>query len=99
MRGTHTREVARMTARIPGLRHPRGDVVMLSTIHSAKGLEWEQCSLPGSRQHVAVPAADTEEADEERRIAYVRMSRARFRLGVTYAAEQYRQNAASSQPR
>ena len=67
-----------MTARIPGLRHPPGDVVMLSTIHSVNGLAWELCSLPGSR-----------EADEERRIAYVGMSRARFRLGVSYAAEQY----------
>jgi len=33
------------------------------------------------------------EAEEERRIAYVGMTRARFRLGVTYAAEQYGENA------
>ena len=36
------------------------------------------------------------EAEEERRIAYVGMTPARFRLGVTYAAEQYGENARPS---
>jgi len=33
------------------------------------------------------------EPEEERRIAYVGMTRVRFRLRVTYAAEQYGENA------
>ena len=33
------------------------------------------------------------EPKEERRIAYVGMTQARFRLGVTYAAEQYGESA------
>jgi DNA helicase II / ATP-dependent DNA helicase PcrA len=89
LRDAHTREVARMTARIPALRHPPADAVMLSTIHSAKGLEWDTVFL-ARLEDSTLPSqhADTEEAEEEPRIAYVCMTRPRFRLGITYAAEQ-----------
>src|SRR5262245_50223433 len=36
-----------MTARIPALSHPPADAVMLSTIHSAKSLEWDTAFLAG----------------------------------------------------
>src|SRR5215468_9814641 len=60
---THTREVARMTARIPPLRHPPVDAVMLSTIHSAKGIEWDTMFLAGLEDST-LPSrhADTEGA-------------------------------------
>jgi DNA helicase-2/ATP-dependent DNA helicase PcrA len=70
------------------LRDPPPNAVMLSTIHSAKGLEWDTVFLAGVEDGV-LPHANCEDIEEERRVAYVGMTRARLRLGLTYSAERY----------
>lgn len=65
------------------------DAVVLMTIHSAKGLEFPCLFLPGWEENVFPGASVTynpAEAEEERRLAYVAITRAREQLAV-YAAE------------
>jgi DNA helicase-2/ATP-dependent DNA helicase PcrA len=67
----------------------RGQKVTLMTLHAAKGLEFpvvfivgmEEGIIPHSRVYEAGPA----ELEEERRLAYVGMTRAREELHLTYA--------------
>jgi DNA helicase II / ATP-dependent DNA helicase PcrA len=70
------------------LRKLSHDGVVLSTIHSAKGLEWDTVFLAGMEDGV-LPHHNAEDTEEERRVAYVGLTRARRRLGLTYAAERY----------
>jgi DNA helicase-2/ATP-dependent DNA helicase PcrA len=77
------------------LRNPPRDAVVLSTIHSAKGLEWDTVFLAGLEDGV-LPHVNAENVEEERRIAYVGITRARRRLGLTYAAERYGDKARPS---
>ena len=67
------------------LRRPAENAVVLSTIHSAKGLEWEAVFVVGLEEGL-MPSAGTE-LEEERRVAYVGVTRAKRILGLTYAAE------------
>ena len=66
------------------------DAVVLMTIHSAKGLEFPVVFLAGveegifpSQQNFGEPA----EIDEERRLAYVAITRAKDKLYITHTAE------------
>ena len=68
------------------------DFLVLSTIHSAKGLEWDSVFVI----HVAdgnIPSdmatGDEEEIEEERRLLYVAMTRAKNRLFVCYPQRYY----------
>ncbi|PQK16953.1 hypothetical protein BB8028_0007g01530 [Beauveria bassiana] len=58
-------------------------VVTVSTIHAAKGLEWPivfvPCVYDGS-----IPHARSEDTDEERRLLYVAMTRAKALLYLSY---------------
>jgi len=78
----------RITERSRTLRNPPPNAIVLSTIHSAKGLEWDTVFLVGVEDGL-LPHANCEDIEEERRVAYVGMTRARCRLGITYAAERY----------
>jgi len=77
------------------LRNPPDNAVVLSTIHSAKGLEWDTVFLVGFEDGV-LPHVNAEDVEEERRIAYVGVTRAKYRLGLTYAAERYGDKARPS---
>jgi len=70
------------------LRDPPEDAVVLSTIHSAKGLEWDTVFMVGVEDGV-LPHINANDVEEERRVAYVGMTRGRQRLGLTYAGERY----------
>lgn len=66
------------------------DAVTLMTIHSAKGLEFPVVFLPGmeegvfpGQQSIAMPS----EIEEERRLAYVAITRAKKTLIITHAKE------------
>ena len=66
------------------------DAVVMMTVHSAKGLEFPCVILPGmeegmfpSSQSMSLP----EEMEEERRLAYVAITRAKRELYCTYARE------------
>ena len=66
------------------------DAVVLMTLHSAKGLEFpyvfmvgmEEGLFPGSR---AISSGDPNDMEEERRLCYVGITRARKELFLTYA--------------
>ena len=69
---------------------PNEDAVVMMTIHSAKGLEFpvvfvvgmEEGIFPGSRA-----IGDIEEMEEERRLCYVALTRAKERLYLTCAGQ------------
>lgn len=70
------------------LRNAPENAVALSTIHSAKGLEWDTVFIAGAEDGV-LPHPNSDDIEEERRVAYVGVTRARRRLGITYSAERY----------
>lgn len=70
------------------LRNPPEHAVVLSTIHSAKGLEWDAVFLAAMEDGV-LPHVNSDNIEEERRVAYVGITRAKRLLGLTYAAERY----------
>lgn len=69
------------------------DVVKLMTIHAAKGLEFS-CVFVGGIEETLFPSAMSintrEELEEERRLFYVAVTRAKHRLWLTYANNRYR---------
>jgi len=63
------------------------DAVVLMTIHAAKGLEFKNVFLPGWEEGVFPgfqSIMDPDEIEEERRLAYVAMTRAEKRLWITH---------------
>ncbi len=75
-----------------GTEDDETDALVLSTVHSAKGKEWEAVFLiwavdgwfPLSRA-----IGNEEELEEERRLMYVAMTRARNHLAVSYPLNSY----------
>ncbi|MFZ4120625.1 MAG: ATP-dependent helicase [Caulobacterales bacterium] len=68
-----------------------GDEVHLSTLHAAKGLEWPLVFLPGWEETVfpsqrSIDEGGEKSLEEERRLAYVGITRARERAIITFAA-------------
>lgn len=69
------------------------DSVKLMTIHAAKGLEFS-CVFVGGLEETLFPSAMSintrEELEEERRLFYVAITRAKTKLWLTYANARYR---------
>jgi DNA helicase-2/ATP-dependent DNA helicase PcrA len=69
------------------------DSVKLMTIHAAKGLEFD-CVFVGGLEETLFPSAMSintrEELEEERRLFYVAITRARKKLWLTHASARYR---------
>jgi DNA helicase-2/ATP-dependent DNA helicase PcrA len=64
--------------------------VLLMTIHSAKGLEFSQVYLAGLEDgvfpsYMTITSDDNNDIEEERRLAYVGITRAKDDLTITYA--------------
>ncbi len=61
------------------------DVVILSTIHSAKGLEAKNCFIFGANpgNYPSIYCRSKEEIEEERRVLYVALTRAKENLYIT----------------
>ncbi len=64
--------------------------VLLMTLHSAKGLEFSSVYLSGLEDgifpsYMTITSDDPEEIEEERRLAYVGITRAKEDLTITYA--------------
>jgi len=69
------------------------DVVKLMTIHAAKGLEFSVVFVGGLEETLfpnAMSINTREELEEERRLFYVAITRAKNRLWLTYANNRYR---------
>ena len=80
-----------------GQHEPTISAVTLATLHSAKGLEWPAVFIAGlSEGLVPISYATTfEQIDEERRLLYVGVTRARRRLALSWSAT----GQARAQPR
>jgi DNA helicase-2/ATP-dependent DNA helicase PcrA len=77
-----------------GFYDPAADVITLLTIHASKGLEFPHVFLIGAEQGL-LPHGKANE-DEERRLFYVAVTRAKDALDITYASKRGGQAAAPS---
>jgi DNA helicase-2/ATP-dependent DNA helicase PcrA len=80
------------TQDLAGASDEERDTLVLSTVHSAKGKEWDAVFLIWAADGwfpMARSANDDEELEEERRLMYVALTRARRHLAVTYPLNVY----------
>ena len=66
------------------------DAVVLMTVHSAKGLEFPVVFLPGMEEGIFPgmnASSSPKELEEERRLAYVALTRAKEKVFITHARE------------
>ena len=63
--------------------------VRLMTIHSAKGLEFNVVIVAGMEKNIRPSVRSEKNKDEERRLAYVAITRAKEKLVLTYAMKRY----------
>lgn len=74
---------------------PNADYVRLMSIHTAKGLEFPAVFLAGAAEGILPDLThDTVNIDEENRLAYVAVTRAKDRLIVTYPKQGSKDNDA-----
>ncbi|WP_375425286.1 ATP-dependent DNA helicase UvrD2 [uncultured Friedmanniella sp.] len=78
---------AELDARAEAQHVPVAQGVTVSTLHSAKGLEWEAVALLGTQEGSLpfVLATRPEQVEEERRLLYVGVTRARRRLRLSWS--------------
>ena len=80
------------SADLAGPPHRDEDYLVLSTIHSAKGLEWQAVhvlALYDGNFPACMSAGSKESVDEERRLLYVAMTRARRQLHLYVPVRYY----------
>jgi DNA helicase-2/ATP-dependent DNA helicase PcrA len=83
------------TSDLAGPPHLDEDYVVLSTIHSAKGGEWDVVHVIHAADGMIpsdMSTGDPEQVEEERRLFYVALTRARDTLLVTFPLRYHRSN-------
>ncbi len=78
------------------------DAVMLMSLHSSKGLEFPQVFLPGCEEGFLPhkkSVSETFDVDEERRLFYVGITRARIKLTLLHARERKKYGKMESRER
>ena len=84
---------------LAGPPHLDEDYLVLSTVHSAKGLEWQAVhvlALYDGNFPADMAAGSSESIDEERRLLYVAMTRARRQLRLYVPVRYYHRPAGRS---
>jgi len=76
-----------LRARAEAQHEPTVSAVTLATLHSAKGLEWDEVHIVGLTEGMLpiAYAKGFDAIDEERRLLYVGITRARRRLALSWA--------------
>jgi DNA helicase II / ATP-dependent DNA helicase PcrA len=84
---TLTEFAAEVAERAEAGHAPVAAAVTLATMHAAKGLEWDAVLLPGLTEGIMpiVHARTAEAVEEERRLLYVAVTRARVHLTLSWA--------------
>jgi DNA helicase-2/ATP-dependent DNA helicase PcrA len=79
--------VAELDERAAAQHAPTVDGVTLASLHAAKGLEWDAVFIVGATDGmIPITYAETADAvEEERRLLYVGVTRARERLTITWS--------------
>ncbi|MHA7191685.1 ATP-dependent DNA helicase UvrD2 [Arthrobacter sp. MDT2-16] len=92
--------VAELEERAASQHAPTVQGVTLASLHSAKGLEWDAVFLVGlSEGLMPISFADTQEGiDEERRLLYVGITRARIHLSMSWSTSRSPGGRASRKP-
>lgn len=67
--------------------HEEGEGVVVSTIHRAKGREWDVVFCPAFEDEIIPGNAKSADIEELRRLAYVAFTRARHQLTISYCVE------------
>ena len=81
---------------------PASDAVILMTLHSAKGLEFPIVFIVGMEEGMfphSRALRDDEELEEERRLCYVGMTRAREELHLVHANQRLFMGTTTARPR
>ncbi|HKP31971.1 MAG TPA: UvrD-helicase domain-containing protein [Chitinophagaceae bacterium] len=89
--GTYLQQITLLTD--ADEKDPNSDTVKLMTIHAAKGLEFPVVFVAGLEEMLfpnGISVNTREELEEERRLFYVAITRAKHRLTLTYANTRYR---------
>jgi DNA helicase-2/ATP-dependent DNA helicase PcrA len=85
----HIEEYSRELKRQAEYRNDKRDAVSFMTMHGAKGLEFDTVFIVGANEGISPykKAETKDELEEERRMFYVAMTRAKRKLVITYAKE------------
>ncbi len=96
--GEEMKEQADRSRRMKSGREPQEDAVMLMTMHGAKGLEYDCVFIPDANEGITPhnKAVLEEELEEERRMFYVAMTRARSHLHIYYSEERFNREMSAS---
>ena len=90
--GSYLQQITLLTD-IDNDKDPNADQVKLMTVHAAKGLEFKCVFVVGMEENLfpsSMALYDREGLEEERRLFYVAVTRAKERLWVTYSGSRYR---------
>ncbi|MBB6459085.1 ATP-dependent helicase [Flammeovirga kamogawensis] len=87
---TYLEEISLITS---SEKEDMSDAITLMTIHMSKGLEFDYCYIVGMEENLfpsQMMLETREDLEEERRLFYVAITRAKVKVFLTYALQRYR---------